>query len=151
MLKPTKILVPTDFSEYSDRALKQALDIAKHYNAKVFLLHVVHGEGYFSTADFAISTEMMQKINNAAFARAQDSLDKQLYGFPQAQEIEEVEVVTNIRQGVPYEEILKEAKEQEIDLIVIASLGRSGISKYLIGSVSRNVLKGAKCPVLLTK
>ena len=151
MLKPTKILVPTDFSEYSDRALKQALDIAKHYNAKVFLLHVVHGEGYFSTADFAISTEMMQKINNAAFARAQDSLDKQLYGFPQAKEIEEVEVVTNIRQGVPYEEILKEAKEQEIDLIVIASLGRSGISKYLIGSVSRNVLKGAKCPVLLTK
>jgi nucleotide-binding universal stress UspA family protein len=151
MLKPTKILVPTDFSEYSDRALKQAFDIAKHYNAKVFLLHVVHGEGYFSTADFAISTEMMQKINNAAFARAQDSLDKQLYGFPQAQEIEEVEVVTNIRQGVPYEEILKEAKEQEIDLIVIASLGRSGISKYLIGSVSRNVLKGARCPVLLTK
>ena len=151
MLKPTKILVPTDFSEYSDRALKQALDIAKHYNAKVFLLHVVHGEGYFSTADFAISTEMMQKINNAAFARAQDSLDKQLYSFPQAKEAEVVEVVTNIRQGVPYEEILKEAKEHGIDLIVIASLGRSGISKYLIGSVSRNVLKGATCPVLLTK
>ena len=42
-------------------------------------------------------------------------------------------------------------KEKGIDLIVIASLGRSGIAKYLIGSVARNVLKGAKCPVLLTK
>jgi universal stress protein A len=50
-----------------------------------------------------------------------------------------------------YEEILKEGKEQGIDLIVIASLGRSGIAKYLIGSVARNVLKGSKCPVLLTK
>lgn len=41
MLKPTKILVPTDFSEYSDKALKQALDIAKEYNAKVYVLHVL--------------------------------------------------------------------------------------------------------------
>ena len=151
MLKPTKILVPTDFSEYSDRALRQALDIAKQYKAKVFLLHVIHGEGYLATADYAISTDVMQQINNAALAQAQDSLDKQIYSFPQAKETEEVEVVTKVRQGVPYEEILKEAKEQQIDLIVIASLGRSGIAKYLIGSVTRNVLKGAKCPVLLTK
>lgn len=151
MLKPTKILVPTDFSEFSDRALRQALDIAKQYKAKVFLLHVIHGEGYFATADFAISTAVMQQINNAALAQAQESLDKQLYSFPQVKETEEVEVLTKVRQGVPYEEILKEAKEQQIDLIVIASLGRSGIAKYLIGSVSRNVLKGAKCPVLLTK
>jgi nucleotide-binding universal stress UspA family protein len=151
MLKPTKILVPTDFSEYSDGALRQALDIAKQYKAKVFLLHVIHGEGYFATVDCAISTEMMQQINNAALAQAQESLDKQLYSFPQAKETEEVEVATKVRQGVPYEEILNEAKEQQIDLIVIASLGRSGIAKYLIGSVTRNVLKGAKCPVLLTK
>jgi nucleotide-binding universal stress UspA family protein len=151
MLKPTKILVPTDFSDNSDRALRQALDIAKQYNAKVFLLHVVHGEDYFATADSAIFIEVMQQINDAALAQAQESLDKQLYSFPQAKEVEEIEVVTNVRQGVPYEEILKEEREQGIDLIVIASLGRSGIAKYLIGSVARNVLKGAKCPVLLTK
>lgn len=58
---------------------------------------------------------------------------------------------TNVRKGVPSEEILKEGKEKGIDLIVIASLGRSGIAKYLIGNVARNVLKGSKCPVLLTK
>ena len=44
MLRPTKILVPTDYSDYSDKALKQALDIAKHYNAKVFLFHVIPKE-----------------------------------------------------------------------------------------------------------
>ena len=140
MLKPTKILVPTDFSEYSDRALRQALDIAKQYNAMVFLLHFVRAEGNFFTADFAISAEMMQQINDAALAQAQENLNKQLYGYPQTKE---VEVITNVRQGVPFEEILEEAKEQGIDLIVIASLGRSGIAKYLIGSVVRNVLEGS--------
>ena len=58
---------------------------------------------------------------------------------------------SDVRRGVPYEEILKEAEEKGVDLIVIASLGRTGLAKYLIGSVARNVLKRAKCPVLLTK
>jgi nucleotide-binding universal stress UspA family protein len=52
---------------------------------------------------------------------------------------------------LPAEEILKEEQEKGIDLIVIASLGQTGLGKYLIGGIARNVLKGAKCPVLLTK
>ena len=91
---------------------------------------------------------MMRQINDAALAWAQESLQKQLDSFLQAKE---VEVVTTIRQGVPYEEIPKEEKERWIGLVVIAFLGRMGIAKYLIGSAARNVLKGAKCPVLLTK
>ena len=148
MLIPTKILVPTDFSEYSDRALGQALDIAKRYNAKVFLLHVVHQDIYSTGLAFTLSEEAVQQIKDGTVPWAQESLQKQLDSFPQASE---VDVVTNVRQGVPYEEILKEGKENGVDLIVIASLGRSGIAKYLIGSVARNVLKGSKCPVLLTK
>jgi len=77
-----------------------------------------------------------------------ERIKKQLDKFPQAQE---VEVVTDIIRGLAYEEILKEADEKGIDLIVIASLGQSGLAKYIIGSVARNVLRGAKCPVLLTK
>jgi universal stress protein A len=148
MLEPTKILVPTDFSEYSGKALEQALDIAKHYRAKVFLLHVLHWEIYSMGLDFVFSEKVVQQVKDDTLIWAQQSLQKQLDSFQQAKE---VEVVTNIREGVPYEEILKEGKEQGIDLIVIASLGRSGIAKYLIGSVARNVLKGSKCPVLLTK
>lgn len=148
MLVPTKILVPTDFSEYSGKALEQALDIAMHYRAKVFLLHVLHWEIYSMGLDFVFSEKVVQQVKDDTLVWAQQSLQKQFDRFPQAKE---VEVVTNIREGVPYEEILKEGKEQGIDLIVIASLGRSGIAKYLIGSVARNVLKGSKCPVLLTK
>ena len=148
MLVPTKILVPTDFSEYSGKALEQALDIAKHYCAKVFLLHVLHGEIYSMGLDYVFSEKVVQQVKDDTLIWAQQSMQRQLDSFPQAKE---VEVVTSIREGVPYEEILKEGKEQGIDLIVIASLGRSGIGKYLIGSVARNVLKGSKCPVLLTK
>jgi universal stress protein A len=149
MLMPTKILVPTDFSEYSDRALEQALDIAKQYKAKVFLLHVLPEEIHHTIAfDFGLSEDLWRQIKDRHWAETKEKLQNQLDKFPQAKE---AEVTTNIRQGVSYDEILKEGNEKEIDLIVIASLGRTGIAKYLIGGVARNVLRGSKCPVLLTK
>jgi nucleotide-binding universal stress UspA family protein len=148
MLKPTRVLVPTDFSEYSDRALGQALEIARQYKAKVFLLHVVHEDIYRAALEFTFLEEAVQRFRDGTVAWARDSLQKQLGHFPQAKE---VEVATNVRCGIPYNEILREGKEQGIDLIVIASLGRSGIAKYVVGSVARNVLKGSKCPVLLTR
>ena len=148
MLKPTKILVPTDFSEYSDKALEQALDIAEQYHAKVFLLHVVHEEIHRAILKHSPSKELAQDTKVTHWTQTKDRLDIQLNKFPH---VKEVEVVTPIREGIPYEKILEFGKEEGIDLIVIASLGRTGIAKYLIGGVARNVLKGSKCPVLLTK
>ena len=148
MLRPTKILVPTDFSDYSDKALQQALDIAKHYNAKVFLLHVITKEINRCVADVCLGDDVIRDIESQMVVRAQEDLKKQLSKFPQSTE---VSVTTDVGKGTPYEAILQEAEDKGIDLIVIASLGRSGIARFLVGSVSRNVLKGAKCPVLLTK
>jgi len=147
MLKPTKILVPTDFSEYSDRALRQALDIAKQYGAQVYVLHVLREE-FYRFDDLGNIADTWQVMENSRLAKTKENLQKQLDKFPQAKE---VEVNADIRRGLHYEAILEEAEQKGIDLIVIASLGQSGIAKYLIGSVARNVLKGAKCPVLLTK
>lgn len=148
MLQPTKILVPTDYSDYSDKALKQALDIAKQYNAKVFLFHVIPKEVDRCVADVCLGDDVYRDIESQMITRAQDELQKQLGKFPQAKELD---VTTDVGKGTPYDAILQEAENKGIDLIVIASLGRSGIARFLIGSVSRNVLKGAKCPVLLTK
>jgi len=150
MLIPTRILVPTDFSEYSDVALGQGLDIAKQYNAKAFLLHVTHEEipHRIDVLDVVTDGQLWSQLQDSQLAEAQERLKNQLDKFPQTKEME---VATNVRRGVPYAEILLEGKEKKIDLIVIASLGRTGIAKYLIGGVARNVLKGSKCPVLLTK
>ena len=148
MLKPTKILVPTDFSPDSDKALKQALDIAKQNNAKVFLLHVIGKHIQQSvdvySIDYRVVQDMEKQIKNSAI----EKMEKQLARFPQTKEIE---IASNIRNGVAYEEILKEQEEKNIDLIVLASLGRTGLSKYLLGNVARIILKEAKCHVLLTK
>jgi universal stress protein A len=148
MLKPTKILVPTDFSEYSDKALRQGLDIAKQYQAKVYLVHVIHGQFNQCFVDYCLSGKILLELEDQMVAAAKENIQAQLDKSPQAKE---VEVETDILKGVPNEAILQEAKEKGIDLIVIASLGRTGIAKYLIGSTARNVLRGAECPVLLTK
>jgi len=147
MLKPTKILVPTDFSEHSDRALRQALDIAKEYNAKVYLFHVVP-DVQRCVVDYCLSDVQVEDVENKARTTAKNLLKTQLENFPRSKE---VEVVTDVGKGSTYEEILKEESDRDIDLIVIASLGKSGMAKYLIGDVARNVLKGAKSPVLLTR
>jgi len=148
MLRPTKILVPTDFSDSSDKALKQALDIAKQYNAEVYLFHVISGEIRQCMADYCMSDEEFQNIETQMVKTAMDNIKGQMEKFPASKE---VKVYTDVARGVPYEAILNEEKSKNIDLIVIASLGRTGLAKYFIGSVARNVLKGAKCPVLLTK
>jgi universal stress protein A len=148
VLKPTKILVPTDFSEYSDKALRQALDIALQYKAKVFVLHVVHEQITQCVYDYCLSAAEVQRAEEQLMAAAKQNLEKQLAKVPAAKE---VELTADVRKGIPSEEILNEEQEKGIDLIVIASLGQTGLSKYLIGSIARNVLKGAKCPVLLTK
>ncbi len=147
-MKWGKILVPTDFSEHSDTALAQALDIAKYGNAKLYLLHVVHEEVHRCAADYCIPDDMLQQMQAGMMAAAKEGLEKQLGKFPQARE---VQVETIVRRGFPAEEILKEQQEKGADLIVIAPLGRTGIVRYLVGSVTNNVVKEAKCPVLVAK
>ena len=147
MLVPTKILVPTDFSEYSDKALHQAFDIAKQYKAKVYVVHVLHEKNPYDTSDGTIPSyyeDMEKQMIEGAKKKLQQQIDK----FPQTKELD---VFSEVVTGNTSEAILEEETSKGIDLIVISSLGRTGIAKYLIGSVARNVLKGSKCPVLLTK
>jgi universal stress protein A len=148
MLTVRNILVPTDFSEHSDKALKQALDIAKQNKAKLYLLHVVHEAIHQCASDYCLSAELMQQMESGALAAAQENMQKQLAKFPESKE---VDVVSQVRRGFPSDEILREQQAKGIDLIVIAPLGRTGIARFLVGSVTKNVVKEAKCPVLVAK
>ncbi len=148
MMKPKKILVPTDFSEYSDKAVERALDIAKQNNAEVVLLHVIEQDIKTCTVDYCLTEDEVAKIEKRMIEGAKDRLRQMSIKFPLAKE---VRTSTEIVQGIPYEEILKFQEQNGVDLIVIASHGRSAIAKYFLGSVSSNVLKGAKCEVLLLK
>jgi universal stress protein A len=147
MFVPKRILVPTDFSEYSDKALAAAQDIAKCFNAKIDVLHVVD-EGLHECADqYCIDPAIMNKVREAGIRGSQEKMQAEADRVKQ----DGVETEFSIRQGTPYDEILKEQQEKQIDLIVIATHGRTGLLSHLIGSVAEKVSRSARCPVLLVR
>lgn len=149
MLKPTKILVPTDFSLYSNIALKQALDIASDYGAEVYVLHVLEEKIHYAMdEEHKLSVKNIKKIEKDLVKLAKEMLNKQI---EQASSKSNVKVIPEVVLGTPYIEILRFQQDKGIDLVVISSLGHTGLAKYFIGGVARIVLKGTTCPVLLTK
>jgi len=148
MFKPTKILVPTDFSSHADKALQAALDMAQEFKANLLLVHVVHETIRHCGGDYCLSDDLMRQMEEGVLSGARDALRKQLENFPQARN---VQVTTEVRRGFPAEEIVKVQEEKGADLIVISPLGRTGLAKYFVGSVTSNVVKGATCSVLVIR
>ncbi len=148
MLRPSKVLVPTDFSEASDQALKQGIDIARQYNAALHLIHVIPLDLSYALSDYSIPMQAIEAFEKQQLEGAFQSMRAQV---ARCQGSADIEVSCDIAKGIAYEEILRQQKAGGFDLIVIASLGKSGLAKYFVGSVARNVLKKARCPVLLTR
>jgi nucleotide-binding universal stress UspA family protein len=147
MFAPQLILVPTDFSDFSGKAVGLAVDIAERMNAKVRLLHVVDKLQQCSL-DYCFPAEEIQSIESGSMKEAARKMKEEVRKIAQARKIE---ITCDVRAGVPYEEILNDQKEKKADLIVIASHGRTGIVKSLIGSVAERVVRGATCPVLIAR
>jgi len=145
MFQPRKILVPTDFSEDSDLAFRMALSIAVKYQARIFLLHVISEQ---SLADYCLDQGIVDRVLNESIVFSNEKLQEVI---DKNQQSGNIKVIPDVRKGQPYEEILKEASERKVDLIVIASHGKTGLQKYFIGSVTEKVMKEAKCPVLLIR
>jgi nucleotide-binding universal stress UspA family protein len=149
MFAPKKILVPTDFSVYADNALKQAIDIAKQNKAKIYLFHVIDDGFQQCAVDYCMDEGDVQKIYKDSIKNAKDKLQQEAEKI--TDNYSSIEIVYDTKRGVPYEEILKEQEAKGIDLIVIASHGKTGILKNLMGSVVDKVVKRAKCQVLLVR
>lgn len=140
-----KILFPTDFSEGALNALPYALDMAKSYGAKVYLLHVIYDIATASGLHIPhISVDEMYKELDAS---ARKELEK--FGLEQRRDLKDVE--HTVIRGIPYEEILKFALEKSIDLIVIGTHGRKGLDRVLFGSTAERVVRNASCPVLTVR
>jgi universal stress protein A len=147
MFAPKNILVPTDFSEYSDKALQEAIDIAKQYKAKITLLHVIELVIH-CTVDYCLDPQTITQVEMESITASKKMIQDQMNKFPEAKA---VEVIPDIRKGAPYEEILKAQEEKKCDLIVIASHGQTGLMRFLVGSVAEKVLRHSKGPVLLVR
>ena len=137
-----KVLVPIDFSDYSKSALKYAVNFAKTFNADITLIYVV--EPIIYPPDFSMGQIAMPSINTEWDDRAKDELQK----LAKSEIAEIANVKTIIKTGKPFVEIIETAKEENIDLIIIATHGHSGVEHILFGSTAEKVVRKAPCPVL---
>ncbi|MCX5828181.1 MAG: universal stress protein [Deltaproteobacteria bacterium] len=148
MFAPKNILVPTDFSKYSDAALKKAVDIATPNDTNIYLLHVIDEQIRQCAVDYCLSIDVVNKLEKDSVKASRDKLKKEAEAIIKTKKIK---VIFDVKHGVPSEVILSEQKAKKIDLIVIASHGKTGILKQLMGSVADKVIKGSKCPVIVVK
>jgi len=147
MFAPKRILVPTDFSDDSDVALKQALELAKQYNSKVYLLHVVEPVTQCA-GDYCLDTANVKEIEASDIKHSEDMMRRELEKYA---EIQGVEVISDIREGDPVDEIIKEQEERGVDLMVMPSHGKTNFLKRLAGNISEKIMEETKSPVLLVK
>jgi len=148
MFAPKNILVPTDFSKYSDAALKKAIDMAGRHEAKNYLLHVIDRGIEDCAIDYCLDYKIIDALKKDSLREAKAKLKKE------ADEIakkKKVKIYFDIKRGFPAEVILSEQKAKKIDLIVISSHGKTGIVSQMIGSVAHKVVQGAACPVMVVK
>ncbi|HEY6562505.1 MAG TPA: universal stress protein [Polyangiaceae bacterium] len=135
-----KILVPTDFSEHSSRALRFAADLARKYDAALTLLHVND-----LVVTLAPYPPLPPKILDTAMTEARALLER---AKGEASSLGVPQVETNLIDGRPFHEIVRFAEQGDYDLIVMGTHGRSGFNRVLLGSVAERVVRGAGRPVL---
>ena len=146
MIQISRILVPTDFSELANFAVNYGVAIAEQFQAELHLLNVVddhfvlHGEGQLVLPD---RNEFLRDLKATS--------TKELAKLPASNKLAKNRVLRHVTFGRPFEEIVRFAKEHQIDLIVIGSHGRRGLSHLLLGSVAERVVRVAGCPVLTVR
>ena len=153
-MKLTRILAPTDFSKYSGFALEWAAYLAQCMKADLLLLHVLteeEGRIVEEVIGEGAVVQIPRGIRQNVVEERQKRLTDQ-YEMVVSREIKAaLKVEQTVRIGVPFLEIVRVAKEKDVDLIVLGTHGRTGLSHALIGSVAEKVVHHAHCPVLSIK
>lgn len=149
-MKIGKILVPHDGGEMSDRALLYATELAKALNSELIILHVI---------DVILPATFLREDGRALIAKARKSITKEMQqdwaDFVQAKirllSSEKVKATSAVMIGDASEQILKFAKDNNIDIMVMGSRRLEGVSRIAmgLGSVARKVSERARCPVMI--
>lgn len=132
------VLLPTDGSEGTERAVEHAIDLADNYDATLHVLSVVD-DSEFRALD-ALNEERLRSKRDAVVERTTNAAAER-----------GVEANAVVRNGSPGEEILAYVDEADIDVIVMGTRGRSGIDRVLLGSVTESVVRQAPVPVMTVR
>ncbi len=130
------VLIATDFSRASEKPLRHAIAVARLFEARFYLLHVVSSP--------AVGPQATNAATEAAWSDA-NQLENQLIG---SGELADLPYEFLVRQGNVWEEVRRVISERQVDLLVIGTHGRGGLGKLLFGSVAEQIFRHADCPVL---
>jgi len=145
MISIEKILFPTDFSSYANYALRYALSFASTYKAKLYVFHVI--------TELNLPIGMGGTLYPPAkiYEEMEKEAKKKIEGVIPEDYSKIVEVENIIVRGTPFLEIIKAAREYNVDIITIATHGHTGLSHVFLGSTAEKVVRKAPCPVLCIK
>jgi universal stress protein A len=137
-----KVLVPIDFSDYSKNSLRYSINFVKCFKAELILVYVV--EPVIYPPDFSMGQIAVPAIDIEIDKKAASELDN----LARREIPSDMKMKTVIKTGKPFVEIIETAVEENVDLIIIASHGHSGMEHILFGSTADKVVRKAPCPVL---
>ncbi|HTN42679.1 MAG TPA: universal stress protein [Nitrospiria bacterium] len=147
MIELHRILMATDFSDYSNEALEYAVHLARGFGADLYLLHVFEPP-FFSHTGVSPGVrpeihEWIQEVREAEHENLNKLADRVRHQGPKVHAI--------LKEGTPFLEILHTAGEIPADMIVLGTHGRTGLGHVLMGSVAERVVRKAACPVFTVK
>ena len=134
-----KILAPIDFSEYSMEALRAAMELAKDLDGELHIVHVV-------TPHFALLDKMREQARETLMV---EESEEELARIRKDDCGNSAKVFTQVMVGPPVPKLVEYAAQQQIDLILLATHGRTGIEHLMIGSVAEKLVRAAPCSVLV--
>jgi nucleotide-binding universal stress UspA family protein len=139
-----KIVVPLDGSGWSKRAVPHAVDIARTHNAELILLHVLRPPAYEYVDQLSLAGQ------DAQLDHLRDQMKQYLIGIRNELRNEKVDVRCQVIEGTGIAHLVCEFVNNEgVDLVVMSTHGRSGITEFLFGSVANKIMQCLKVPVLL--
>lgn len=142
MIHIQKILCPIDFSAPSRNALRYANEFAKAMNAKITVLHVIQPQPIAADVNVPYVPLEIELEKNA-----REDLEHLV-----SKEVDKSVLVEQVLAfGLPSDCVIEQARKENVDLIILGTHGRSGISRLLMGSTAENVIRHATCPVLVVK
>jgi nucleotide-binding universal stress UspA family protein len=146
MIDLHRILVPTDFSKSSANALTYGSAFADKFGAELYLLHVVQDLALFVPEAIMLAPPMVPPVEQFV-AAARAALDRAVRDLATAN----VRIIPEVAEGTAFEEIIRFAREKNIDLIVMGTHGHTGLKHLFLGSVAEKVVRRAPCPVLTVR
>jgi len=151
-----RILVPTDFSEQADYALKLAHQLALEMNAEIELLHVLDvpgGDRYAGMENISFTGEATgnEGMNDIYFYKLMEKTREKLLDVMSRPELQGIKMFEKIQTGSIYRQIYEETQAGHVDLIVMGTTGTSNWEEDLVGSNAEKVVRRAKCPVLTVR